>query len=126
VDHWKIGIRCFNRGDYWKAHEEWEQVWKTLPNPERGWIQGLIQAAATFYLLEKKRRSPAHRLCERALTKLEGWPASRSSHPKIRISGLKPLLKSLAKLLAKESPSDAKIAQALIKAKSLKATLSTP
>jgi predicted metal-dependent hydrolase len=43
----KRGIDLFNRGDYWEAHEAWEQEW--MPDrkgPDAGFYKGLIQVAA--------------------------------------------------------------------------------
>jgi hypothetical protein len=39
------GVLLFNRGDYFEAHEVWEGLWMDNPGPERGFYQGLIQAA---------------------------------------------------------------------------------
>jgi uncharacterized protein len=39
------GIVLFNRGDYFEAHEVWEQLWMDSAGPEKRFYQGLIQAA---------------------------------------------------------------------------------
>jgi len=39
------GIVLFNRGDFFEAHEVWEDLWTAAPAPERTFYQGLIQAA---------------------------------------------------------------------------------
>ncbi|MDQ6691568.1 MAG: DUF309 domain-containing protein [Candidatus Dormibacteraeota bacterium] len=41
------GIRLFNQGRYWDAHEAWEEAW-TLDRtgPDRAFYKGLIQIAA--------------------------------------------------------------------------------
>jgi len=40
------GIVLFNRGDFFEAHEVWEDLWmETGGGPEKRFIQGLIQAA---------------------------------------------------------------------------------
>src|SRR5881396_1068057 len=39
------GVMLFNRGDFFEAHEAWEQLWMESSNPERKFYQGLIQAA---------------------------------------------------------------------------------
>ena len=41
------GIELFNRGEYWEAHEAWEETW--MPDrkgPDSGFYKGLIQVAA--------------------------------------------------------------------------------
>lgn len=43
------GILFFNRGDFFEAHEVWEDLWMNLAGPERSFVQGLIQAAVALY-----------------------------------------------------------------------------
>jgi hypothetical protein len=51
-DH-RAGIVLFQAGEFWEAHEAWEQCWRAVPEPERTHYKGLIQAAAA---LEQWRR----------------------------------------------------------------------
>jgi predicted metal-dependent hydrolase len=39
------GIVLFNRGDYFEAHEVWEDLWMDTAGPDKRFYQGLIQAA---------------------------------------------------------------------------------
>jgi predicted metal-dependent hydrolase len=39
------GIVLFNRGDYFEAHEVWEDLWMDYAGPEKKFYQALIQAA---------------------------------------------------------------------------------
>jgi predicted metal-dependent hydrolase len=39
------GIVLFNRGDYFEAHEVWEDLWMETAGPEKRYFQALIQAA---------------------------------------------------------------------------------
>jgi uncharacterized protein len=39
------GIVLFNRGDYFEAHEVWEDLWMATATSEKRFYQGLIQAA---------------------------------------------------------------------------------
>ncbi len=39
------GIQFFNAGDFFEAHEVWEDCWSEAAGPERRFYQGLIQAA---------------------------------------------------------------------------------
>jgi predicted metal-dependent hydrolase len=39
------GIVLFNRGDYFEAHEVWEDLWMDTAGPDKPFYQGLIQAA---------------------------------------------------------------------------------
>ena len=42
------GIRLFNSGHYWHAHEQWEQCWLGAPEPQATFYKGLIQMAAAL------------------------------------------------------------------------------
>jgi hypothetical protein len=44
-DRYLAGIVLFNRGDFFEAHEVWEDLWVDSAGPERSFYQGLIQAA---------------------------------------------------------------------------------
>ena len=46
------GRVAFNRGEYFEAHELWEDVWRELAGAERIFVQGLIQIAAGLHLAE--------------------------------------------------------------------------
>ena len=54
------GITEFNTGRYWHAHEDWEELWKSLTVREaeqqyiRG-IQGLIQTTALMFQYERQK-----------------------------------------------------------------------
>ena len=55
------GIAEFDSGRFWHAHEEWEDLWKSLKAQDydilyvRG-IQGMIQSAALLFQVEKQNR----------------------------------------------------------------------
>ena len=62
------GVRAFGNGDYFLAHEYWEAVWlKQKDIKIRHWVQGQIQIAGAFLLLEKGRKAASKRLLSRAL-----------------------------------------------------------
>jgi uncharacterized protein len=52
------GIDLFNRGDFFAAHEAWEEIWRST-NPEpRELFQGLVQVAAALHqVLDLKRQA---------------------------------------------------------------------
>ena len=56
------GIACFNRGEYFDAHEVWEDLWMECPAAERRFVQSLIQAAVALYHYERGNRTGADRL----------------------------------------------------------------
>lgn len=47
------GIRLFNTGSFWHAHEQWEICWKSTQGTDALFFKGIIQAAAA---LEQWRR----------------------------------------------------------------------
>ncbi|MCZ6820224.1 MAG: DUF309 domain-containing protein [Calditrichaeota bacterium] len=47
------GIALFNDGQFWDAHEAWEEIWKRHPESSRIFFQGLIQVAAGFHQLRR-------------------------------------------------------------------------
>lgn len=47
------GVALFNDGQFWNAHEAWEEVWKRHPENSRIFFQGLIQVAAGFHQLRR-------------------------------------------------------------------------
>jgi uncharacterized protein len=69
-DQLERGRVAFNRGDYFCAHELWEEVWHGLIGDERILVQGLIQIAAGFHHLQHHRPRPAESLLRKGLEKL--------------------------------------------------------
>jgi len=64
------GRAAFNRGEFFAAHELWEEVWRGLAGDERVLAQGLIQIAAGLHHLQRGRPRPAARLLARGASKL--------------------------------------------------------
>ncbi|MFN2237777.1 MAG: DUF309 domain-containing protein [Thermoanaerobaculia bacterium] len=65
------GIRLFNEGLFWEAHEAWEAIWLVAAPPEKQFVQGLIQVAAAWHHVGRRNRIGATRLATRALARLE-------------------------------------------------------
>lgn len=49
------GLKQLHTGEYWEAHEHWEQLWQSLPRPSeaRRATKALIQFAAICYKPEQ-------------------------------------------------------------------------
>src|SRR5229473_7091008 len=47
------GLRCFHSGAFFQAHEHWELVWLAAQEPEKTFLQGLIQVAASFHHFQR-------------------------------------------------------------------------
>lgn len=89
------GRAAFNRGEYFSAHELWEDVWHGLAGDDRTFVQGLIQIAAGLHHLREHRPGPAASLLRKGLQKLSrGTPDSTVN---LRIV---PLTGQLTRLLA--------------------------
>lgn len=50
------GADLFDAGEFWEAHEAWEEVWQGEPRPIRSFYQGLIQIAAAYHHWAVKHR----------------------------------------------------------------------
>ena len=61
-DRYLAGIACFNRGEYFDAHEVWEDLWMDCPSADRRFFQSLIQAAVSLYHWGNGNRAGADRL----------------------------------------------------------------
>ena len=70
------GLHRYNTGKYFEAHEEWESVWLAASEPERTFLQGLIQVTAAFeHLKRNNNQLGASRLLGHALRRLTPYPA---------------------------------------------------
>ncbi|MEF3275300.1 MAG: DUF309 domain-containing protein [Chloroflexus sp.] len=47
-DPFIVGIRLFNAGEYWHAHEQWELCWRVAQGVDADFYQALIQTAAAL------------------------------------------------------------------------------
>lgn len=62
------GIRSFNEGDFFGAHEAWEGEWRNAgESPEKRFLQGMIMVAAALYHFIKKEAAGTAKLLERAI-----------------------------------------------------------
>lgn len=70
----EAGRQAFNAGEFYEAHEFWEEVWLELEDPEFRWVQGLIQIATALHKLHAGHARPATTLFAKALAKLHDAP----------------------------------------------------
>lgn len=68
------GWRCFHSGAFFEAHEHWELVWLAAPEPEKTFLQGLIQVTAAFHHLQCENRLGTTLLLQAALGRLDRYP----------------------------------------------------
>jgi uncharacterized protein len=69
------GILFFNRGDYFEAHEVWEDVWRDCSSEDRRFYQGLIQAAVAIYHANRGNWQGTRRLHLSARTYMSNYPS---------------------------------------------------
>ena len=72
----RAGAACFNRGQFFEAHEEWEERWLIEAGDAKRFLHGLIQIAAGFVKINIKEWPSADGLFLEAQAKLEEFPAS--------------------------------------------------
>jgi hypothetical protein len=68
------GLRLYNAGEFFTAHEAWESVWLASPDPEKTFLQGLIQVTAAFHHLQRNNPLGTMLLLQAALRRLDRYP----------------------------------------------------
>ena len=69
------GLRCYCSQEFFLAHEHWEGVWLKCNEPEKTFLQALIQITAAFHHLERSNPAGTASLLHAALRRLDGFPA---------------------------------------------------
>jgi predicted metal-dependent hydrolase len=69
------GLRLYDAAEFFAAHEAWESVWLHAQEPEKLFLQGLIQVTAAFHHLQRNNPQGTARLLQAALGRLERYPA---------------------------------------------------
>ena len=95
------GIRQFNSRKFWHAHESWEAIWLTAPEPDKTFLQGIIQISAAFYHHQKNNLEGMRALMRRGLAKVETFP------PAYRGVHLEALRRTVRKWLAADAAGEA-------------------
>jgi hypothetical protein len=65
------GIRLYNEGEYFDAHEVLEDPWRTMTGADREIYQGIIQVAMGFRHAEREKWKSAVALLTKGLGRLE-------------------------------------------------------
>jgi hypothetical protein len=68
------GLRRYDAGEFFEAHEAWESVWLESLEPDKMFLQGLIQVAAAFHHLQRNNPLGTVLLLQAALRRLELYP----------------------------------------------------
>lgn len=73
---------CFNRHQFFEAHEVLEELWLPVRHgPNGAFYKGLIQLAGAFVHVQHSRRGPALALLKLAQTNLQQFPAVHEGLP---------------------------------------------
>jgi len=70
TDQFDHGVAHFNAGEFFKAHEVWEELWLDAAEPEKTLLQGMIQIAAAFHHYGLGNLRGARSLAEAGVEKL--------------------------------------------------------
>jgi predicted metal-dependent hydrolase len=96
------GIVFFNRGDFFEAHEVWEDLWADSAAPERRFYQGLIQAAVGLLHFSNGNLGGALKLYRSSQAYMQPYP---SPYLGLDTAGFwRQMERCFALLLASESP----------------------
>ncbi len=74
-EHYLEGLRLFNQHSFFEAHEVLEDVWRAAAEPERKFLQGLIQVAVALHHHSRGNLAGCRSLLDRARRNLGTYPA---------------------------------------------------
>jgi|ERR1700733_736118 uncharacterized protein len=69
------GVLHFNAQEFFEAHEVWEEIWLVESEPEKTFLQGIIQIAAAFHHYCRDNSDGAESLLAAGIVKLLRFPA---------------------------------------------------
>ena len=106
-DRFQRGIEQFNSLQFFEAHETWEEIWLAAPEPEKTFLQGIIQVSAAFHHYRRGNRSGTQSLLRAGLRRLESFP---ENHRGIQLSALRAAgSRWAAAMAAGDDPGDAEL-----------------
>ena len=80
------GIEHFNRGEFFEAHEVWEEAWTPERDPRRLFLQSLIHVAVGSYHATRGNPAGACRQLRKALRKMAAFVPEYESVNTARLS----------------------------------------
>jgi uncharacterized protein len=101
------GLRHFNAREFFEAHEVWEEIWLFEDEPEKTFLQGIIQIAAAFHHYRRGNSDGAETLLAAGIVKIMRFPAD---HRGLAIHHLREEAKFWARALGEmQRPGDARL-----------------
>jgi uncharacterized protein len=98
-DKFQRGLEHFNAREFFEAHEVWEEIWLVETEPEKTFLQGLIQLAAAFHHYCRGNPQGAESLLASGIVKLTRFPGH---HRGLDIAGLRTAAKKWARALGND------------------------
>ena len=92
----ELGLTHFNSRRFFEAHEIWEEIWLVETEPEKTFLQGLIQLAAAYHHYEHGNPDGTESLLASGIVKLSRFP---EHHHGLSIGELRAAAKQWARLL---------------------------
>jgi len=90
------GLAHFNAKKFFEAHEFWEEIWLVEAEPEKTFLQGLIQVTAAFHHYQRGNPEGAELLLASGTVKLLRFP---ENHRGLAIGALRETAKRWARSL---------------------------
>ena len=90
------GLAHFNSKRFFEAHEFWEEIWLVETEPEKTFLQGLIQITAAFHHHQSGNPEGAESLLAAGIVKLLRFP---EDHRGLAIGALRENAKQWARAL---------------------------
>jgi len=72
--HAKEGLRLFNAGEYFEAHEALELAWREETGQVRRLYQGILETAVTYLRIQRGNYVGAGKVYDRSRKWLRMWP----------------------------------------------------
>ena len=76
MDAYLEGVRLFNEGEFWHAHEQWEACWRASTEPDSTFYKGIIQAAAALVHWQRNNQRGLRRNWEKSRPRLVALPST--------------------------------------------------
>ena len=70
-ERFAAGLKQFNSRLFFDAHETWEEIWLASAEPDKTFLQGIIQIAAAFHHYGRGNMRGTQSLLEAGLRRLE-------------------------------------------------------
>lgn len=97
-EQFQRAVELFNRGAYFEAHEQWEEIWSTATAETRVFLQSLIHLAVACHHLQSSNLPGCRGQLTKGLHKLSGFlPEFCQIRTDLLYESAKQLLDSLEK-----------------------------